>query len=342
MNIDEKNKRKREIVLVAVDEYIRSAQPITSGGLNNHFKDISSATIRNELNALESMGYFKQLHTSGGRIPTSLAYKEYVNSLLDGDKLDYQSIEKVINQYEDKSVSLISTLTTLAKRLSKATNCPTVLVQHGLQNLTIQNIQIVPLIQKDALLLVETNAGIIDDNISLDPNIDRPACLEASDYLTKHFKGQTIGYMIDNMNDVCLKAGAQIIQFKELIESVANSLIGVIKTRCDVTNENPTKLLNNISKNEFDDAKSVFEFLEDQENVIDVVKSDTNELNFTIGDDSSKLKGGMMMSAPIVINGVSIASLALVGPKRIDYANVAAALKFIVNQIDNMKGGKNE
>ena len=342
MNIDEKNKRKREIVLVAVDEYIRSAQPITSGGLNVHFKDISSATIRNELNALESMGYFKQLHTSGGRVPTSLAYKEYVNSLLDGDKLDYQAIQKVLNQYEDKSVSLISTLSTLAKRLSKATNCPTVLVQHGLQNLTIQNIQIVPLIQKDALLLVETNAGIIDDNISLDPNIDRPACIEASDYLTKHFKDKTISYMINNINDVCLKTGAQIIQFKELIESVANSLIAVIKTRCDVTNENPTKMLDNISKNELDEAKTVFEFLEDQEQVIDVVKTDSNELNFTIGDDSSKLKGGMMMSAPIVINGVSIASLALVGPKRIDYANVAAALKFIVNQIDNMKGGKSE
>lgn len=342
MNIDERSKRKRDIVIKAVDEYIRSAQPITSGQLNVHFKDISSATIRNELNALESMGYFKQLHTSGGRIPTSLAYKEYVNSLLECDKLNYDNIKKVISNYENKSVSLISTLSTLAKRLSKVTNCPAVLVQHGLQNLTIENIQIVPLIQKDALLLVETNAGIIDDNMSLDPNIDRPACIEASDYLTKHFKGQTIGHMIENINDVCLKAGAQIIQFKDLIESVAESLINVIQTKCDVTNENPAKLLDGLNKNEFDEAKSVFEFLEDSENVIDVVKADNNELNFTIGDDQNeKLKGGMLMSAPIVINGVSVASLALVGPKRIDYANVAAALKFIVNQIDNTKGGNN-
>lgn len=342
MNIDEKNKRKREIVLVAVDEYIRSAQPITSGQLNLHFQDISSATIRNELNALESMGYFKQLHTSGGRVPTALAYKEYVNSLLENDKLEYSAIQKVINQYENKSVSLISTLSTLAKRLSKATNCPTVLIQHGLQNLTIENIQIVPLIQKDALLLVETNAGIIDDNISLDPNIDRSACVEASDYLTRHFKKQTIGYMVENINDVCFKAGNQIIQFRELIQSVAESLIEVIKTRCDVANENPTKLLDAINQNEFDEAKTVFEFLQDQDNLMDVVNTDSNELNFTIGEDDNKLKSGMMMSAPIVINGVSIASLALVGPKRIDYANVAAALKFIVNQIDNMKGDKDE
>ena len=323
----------------AVDDYIHTAQPITSGGLNAYFTDISSATLRNELNALESMGYFRQLHTSGGRVPTDLAYREYVNAILENDKLNYKSIKKVLNSYEDRSISLISTLSTLAKRLSRATNYPAVLVQHGLKNLTIVNIQIIPLIQKDALLLIETNAGIIDDNIALDPNIDRDACVEASDYLTKHFKDKTIGYMVDNINDVCLKAGAQMIQFKSLIDSVADALIAVIKTKCDVSNENPTKMLDGMSKSEFDDAKNVFEFLEDADNVIDVVKTETSDLNFTIGGEESKLKGGMMMSAPIVVNGVPIASLALVGPKRIDYANVAAALKFIVSQIDHQKGG---
>ena len=339
MKIDEKNKRKHDIILKAVDDYIHTAQPITSGGLNAYFTDISSATLRNELNALESMGYFRQLHTSGGRVPTDLAYREYVNAILENDKLNYKSIKKVLNSYEDRSISLISTLSTLAKRLSRATNYPAVLVQHGLKNLTIVNIQIIPLIQKDALLLIETNAGIIDDNIALDPNIDRDACVEASDYLTKHFKDKTIGYMVDNINDVCLKAGAQMIQFKSLIDSVADALIAVIKTKCDVSNENPTKMLDGMSKSEFDDAKNVFEFLEDADNVIDVVKTDTNDLNFTIGGEESKLKGGMMMSAPIVVNGGPIASLALVGPKRIDYANVAAALKFIVSQIDHQKGG---
>lgn len=341
MNLDERNKRKHDIILFAVDDFIRNAQPITSGSLNLHFTDISSATLRNELNALESMGYFKQLHTSGGRVPTALAYKEYVNTLLSSDKLDYQSVKQVVSNYEDKSVSLVSTLSTLAKRLSKATNCPAVLVQHGLQHLTIVNIQIIPLIQKDTLLLVETNGGIIDDNLTLDPNIERSACLEASDYLTKHFKGQTISYLIENINDVCLKAGKQILEFRELIDGVAEALISVIKTKCDISNENPTKLLDGLNKYELDETKSMFEFLEDSESVINAVKTDNTELNFTIGEETeqNKLKCGMMMSAPIIINGVPIASLALVGPKRIDYANVAAALKFIVSQIDNLKGG---
>ena len=141
--------------------------------------------------------------------------------------------------------------------------------------------------------------------------------------------------MVNNINKVCLSAGSQILEFKELIDSVAGALLSVIKAKCDVTNENPTKLLNGLSKAELDDTKNVFEFLEDSENVIDVVKTENSEFSFTIGEEDNKLKGGMLMSAPIVINGVPIASLALVGPKRIDYANVAAALKFIVNQISN-------
>ena len=336
--MDDKTKRKRDIVLQAVDDFIKTAQPITSASINVHFKNLSSATLRNELNALESMGYLKQLHTSGGRVPTNQAYVEYVNNILASDKLNYQSIKTVMESYTDRSVSLISTLSSLAKRLSKFTNCPTVLVQHGIKNLTVKNIQIIPLISKDALLLVETDAGVIDDNIALDGNVGRKACGDASEYLTKHFKGKTISYMLDNVNDVCLKAGANIIQFKELIEGVSTALLKAIETRCDVANENPAKLLNGLNKWEMDDAKTLFNMLEEKENMIDLVKDETN-IQFTIGDeDDGRLKGGMMMSAPIVINGVPIASLALVGPKRIDYATLATALKFMVSQAEALKG----
>ncbi len=337
--INDKNKRKHDIVLVAVDDYIKSAQPITSGSLNAHFQDISSATLRNELNALESMGYFKQLHTSGGRVPTALAYKEYVANILDNNKLNYANVKNVVTDYENRSVSLISTLSSLAKRLSRATNCPAVLVQHGLQNLVIENIQIIPLINKDALLLVETNAGIIDDNMSLDPSIDRASCAEAGKYLTSQFKGKTIEFLVDNINSTCLKAGAQIAEFKELIDSVANVLMAVIKTKCDISSGNPAKLLSGQTASEIDETKDVFEFLQDADKIIDAVKDNTSNVNYQVGGEESSLKGGMMLSAPIVINGVPIASLALVGPKRVDYANIAAALKFIVGQID-LKGGK--
>lgn len=337
--MDFKSQRKKDILLYAVDEYIKRPQPITSASLSVKFNDISTATLRNELNALEQMGYLQQLHTSGGRIPTSLAYRCYVNEILstNKNKLNTTSLQRVKDNYEVKSVNLISTLSSLAKRLSKVTNCPTILVQHGIENLTIVDIKIIPLIQKDALLLVETTAGVIDDNLNLDPNIESDACRDASSYLTEHFKGQTIKYMVDNVAEVCLKAGAQMFEFKTLIDSVTTALQNVVKTKLDISSENTSKMLNNITSSEFDEAKDVLSFLEDGEDVISAV-TDSNELNFVIGDENEndKLKGGMMVSAPIVIDGVSIASLALVGPKRVDYGSLAAALKFIINEAENL------
>lgn len=335
--MDFKSKRKRDILLYAVDEYIRKPQPITSAGLSVKFSDISTATLRNELNALEQMGYLQQLHTSGGRVPTSLAYRCYVNDVLSSNKIDVESLQHIKDNYEVKSVNLISMLSSLAKRLSRVTNCPTVLVQHGIENLTILDIKIIPLIQKDALLLVETVAGVIDDNLTLSPDISRDACEDASLYLTEHFKGKTIKYMVDNIAEVCLTAGAQMFEFRTLIASVTEALQNVVKTKLDISSTNTSKLLDNITSTEYDEAKDVLSFLEDGEEVINTI-TDSEELSFVIGEesDNDKLRGGMVMSAPIVIGGVSIASLAVVGPKRVDYRSLATALKFIVNQAENI------
>lgn len=337
MGVEFKSKRKQDILLYAVDEYIKKPQPITSASLSIKFSDVSTATLRNELNSLEQMGYLQQLHTSGGRVPTSLAYRCYVNNILTSKTFNAKSLQQVKDNYEVKSVNLISALSSLAKKLSKVTNYPTILVQHGIENLTIVDIKIIPLIQKDALLLVETTAGVIDDNLSLDPDIDKDACKDASSYLTEQFSGKTIKYMVDNVAEVCLRAGAQMFNFKTLIDSVTAALQNVVKTKLDISSENTTRMLNNITSSEFDEAKDVLSFLEDGDEVINAV-GDSSELNFVIGDENqnNKLKGGMMLSAPIIIDGVSIASLALVGPKRVDYGSLAAALKFIVSQAENM------
>ena len=92
----ELSERKQKILCMAVEEYIRDCSPITSGSV----KDITSlncstATLRNELNALEAMGYLKQLHTSGGRIPTAQGYRYYVERLLGEGNAGEGELDKV-------------------------------------------------------------------------------------------------------------------------------------------------------------------------------------------------------------------------------------------------------
>ena len=78
--------RKRQILLGAVESYIENALPITSEKVqSNLFTSLSSATLRNELSTLEELGYLKQIHTSSGRVPTTKAYRYFVNNLMNVD-----------------------------------------------------------------------------------------------------------------------------------------------------------------------------------------------------------------------------------------------------------------
>lgn len=329
------NERKREILLLSVDDYIRSAQPITSNALQTHFPNLSTATLRNELNALDAMGYLGQLHTSSGRVPTDLAYKFYVNEILSKNDLNFKKLERVKKDYENKSLSIVTTLTSLAKQLSTATNYPTVLVQYGLENLKINNIQIIPLIQKDALLLIETESGIIDNNIPIDA-CDKSSCVETSQLLSSEFAGKTIKYLMDNIKNVCLKAGSQIISLNKLIDNIISALHKVIKKKIDISAGNPSKMLSNITQDEYDQAKEIMSFLSDDHKVMEAFDEEFVEgMSVKLGEED--LKSGMMLIAPIKIHGVPIASLSLVGPKRVDYRTLASALKFIVSQAEDLK-----
>ena len=76
----ELTERKRQILKVVVEDYIRSAEPVGSKAIAARMGgSVSSATIRNELADLVDMGYLEQPHTSAGRIPSPKGYRLYVN-----------------------------------------------------------------------------------------------------------------------------------------------------------------------------------------------------------------------------------------------------------------------
>ena len=75
--------RKKEILKSIVNEYVNSAEPVSSGQLLNKYPiKLSSATIRNEMSELEKMGYLEKPYSSSGRVPSSLGYQYIVEELV--------------------------------------------------------------------------------------------------------------------------------------------------------------------------------------------------------------------------------------------------------------------
>src|SRR3989338_4003861 len=91
--------RQEKLLNILIDRYIKTAEPVSSKSLvNSRFFNLSSATLSNEMNDLESRGYLTQLHSSGGRIPTDRAYRFYVDNVISSEDLDiYPNCQKRID-----------------------------------------------------------------------------------------------------------------------------------------------------------------------------------------------------------------------------------------------------
>ena len=334
------SERKLQILFNAIEDYIQYATPITSGSVHEKYiQDISPATLRNELSALEAMGYLKQLHTSSGRIPTSKAYRLYVNSLMKSTKFDKNQLEAVKGMMGTRTAYLKDVITQVAGVVSEATNYPAVVVLNGYDNLPIESIKIIPLIDGSALLLIGTKNGIVNGQFAIGSGITEEVCIDASNLLTKRFYGKTIQYLRENIQQEIVDAGHEIDMFSDLYNNLIACLENLSSGNAKVIKVGETKLLNNPEYTDLNDAKKVLNILADDEELKEAFETDgDNEISFTIGkeNNSEDLKSCSVVKADYKIGGKQIASIGVIGPERMDYSSVAGALKVIVTELNKL------
>jgi transcriptional regulator of heat shock response len=165
------NKRLQEVLLIGVGDYIKTLLPITSGGIAEQIKK-SSATIRNDLKTLEEMGYIRQLHKSGGRIPTVNGYREFIESKT---KYEINSLSQVIIDLSNKVWEL------------KIAN---------LESVEILNVAILPLINNNTLFLTKTNIGSISSNLSAETPLTNEQADIVSNAITGMLRGMTLNEIV--------------------------------------------------------------------------------------------------------------------------------------------------
>lgn len=344
------SERKQLILKSAVEDYIESALPITSSGVKKrHIKDISTATLRNELNALEAMGYLKQLHTSSGRVPTTKAYRFYVNGLMKNVKCKVDDLSSIKNMFNTRAQNLTTIVSGIAKTISQVTNYPTVVVVDNLKNLVIDDIKVIPLIDYNALILIQTNGGIINNSFAINPEITNDDCINCAKLLTNTFKTKTISYLIDNIDNVLQSTNKDLDSYKTIFNAVIDMLQNAMQN--GVQKGGANKLLNCPEYSDVEKASKILNLLDDEKTIKDVVDcEDSDDVNFSIGGENKNdaLKDCTVVKAPIKIDGKTVASVGVIGPQRLDYSYVAGALKYVVSEIEKMnelqydgKGDKN-
>ena len=330
------SERKKEILLATIEDYIKDASPITSNCVKErHLPNISSATLRFELNALEAMGFLKQLHTSGGRIPTTQGYRFYVENLLGDFKFEPSKIDRVGEILSERTKSVNEIVSELANLISEATNYPTVVMMDGYDNLVIEEIKIVSLLNETALILLGTRNGIV--SFSIKSKASQKSCDDAAKLLTKKFHGETIGFMTENINLVEKEINKEVGDYKFIAQSLLNELKKLSQSKyVGVKNKGSFKLLESGEERTVVGTKRTLQLLEDEDVLENLLLTDEKELSVDLSDDDEALGGVAIVKAPLVVSGRYVGTIGVFGPQRMDYMSIASALKFLTNEMENL------
>jgi len=338
---DELDKRKRKILQAIVEEYIETAEPVSSGNLVKEL-DCSSATIRNDMAELEKIGFLEKPHTSAGRVPSQKGYRYYVNELIRDDKITKKEMEIIRDRLETK-VNNLEELTRIATTtLSEITHYTTIAVAPDVQKHEIIDIKFVLLGTRVLMAVILTDSGIIRESII---KFDEDITQAQVDDLTYIFKNKLVGKPLETLNGPIedfivaeMQTGINIIQ--KVIEEINKLILESQKVYLDGANkvtEMPEFKKTNV-------AKEFLDVLEEKELVADLLNTgDAKDINIYIGEESEvdELKNFSIVTFNHLLEGKDIGTIGIIGPTRMDYSKIISVMKYISKKLnDDFKNGK--
>lgn len=324
--------RKQKILKLIIEDFIRYAEPVGSNYLLNKYKlPYSSATIRNEMAELEKDGLLEKTHIASGRVPTSKAYKYYVETLKK-TKIDEKS-KKEIQSIFNSSSSIEDVVKESCRILSSLTNLTSVLIGPDSNDETLLNIQLVPINQNSCSALFITNTGyvehktfILEEDVSL---CDIKKCIEMLD---KRLKGTKINDLVEKLESLKPIFIEYINDYNYLYTSLLKTFTEFAKDRSSFYGKE-----NMLSQPEFkddaDELKKLFDFFSNPDKISNLIASSNKSLIVDASEVGEEFKDITIISKDIESKGSSLGKIAIIGPKRMDYNNVLSMLEYTINEL---------
>ena len=343
--VKELSERKRKILHAVVDLYISTGEPVSSADVQSKYlPDVSSATIRAELSALEALGYLDQPHTSAGRVPRKEAYKLYVGDLGDGNALTDAETAFIRRRFEEKLGEVGDITRQAAKIISDVTNYTSFLVTKSNPHVVIEEIKLISLKGNRALLLIVTDSGVLADK-TIDVSEDmRDEYLEtATHMLNKVFAGKEIGEFesLNFMEDIEM----EMESYKDIFDEVIAIIKNYMNNHSDnVVVEGALKMLDYPEYNNVEDAKNFLSVISDEQSVSEIFGSQEDSIEFSvrIGKEDSGVDKCAIITAAYKVGDEVVGQAGVIGPERMDYKRVIGVLDYIKNTLNSILDNKKD
>ena len=333
---DSLDARKAHILRAIVEEYISTAQPVSSKtvvasqGLN-----VSPATVRNEMGALERDGYISQPHTSAGRTPTDRGYRFFVDHFAPIAELPSSQRREVADFFSSAIRATDDLLHETSHLLSRITHHAAVVVGPQSDVVRIRAVQLVPLAPRVVLAVVVFGNGVVEkETLQFDHDVQPDDVAQAAKLMALVCTDSEVA----NIESPTVEPG---IVLTESI-SIAKTAIDALRAR---SGPGPEPLFVGGASQlaaegeAFASPSSVARLLgllEQQVVVVSVMRELLGPgLTVTIGSEHGRedLAECSLVLAPYLVEGASAGTVGVLGPTRMDYRQAQAAVNTVSAQL---------
>lgn len=335
--------RKMRLLQAIIDDYIATAVPVGSRTVSKKYmSEYSAATIRNEMSDLEEMGYLEQPHTSAGRIPSDLAYRVYVDRLLQVGELNDDEAKTIRRYFNNRMEEMEQVVRGAARVLSDLTDYTSLVLSPQLARTTVKRLQLVPVTRGTALVVLVTDAAVVKDTIIRIPdNMDSEELHGISEALTRRFEGRSIAEININAMHEILR---DMAEHRKFFEALTDTLSRTATQESDgVVLDGAYNIFHHPEyRNDVEKAQSFLMALETRDKLQEMMARSTRwEFTITIGRENEidALKDMSVVTATYKLGDRPMGSMGVIGPTRMDYGRVVRLLHYISRSLGEVMSG---
>ena len=331
--------RKRQILKVVVEDYIRTAEPVGSKAIAAEMGgSVSSATIRNELSDLTEMGYLEQPHTSAGRMPSPKGYRLYVNELMEEQRLSLAETERINQSLQLKMEELNRLLSQAGRAVSALVRYPAYVTAARKTSVTARRFELLPVDERSCILVMMTSDNRVKSQLlRLQLKVEPDQMPTVVNLLNGHFTAAAPEEMSQRLMTLAEQtAPQQFLLLSQAVNYAADTLEEAGQR--EIVTAGASQLLKLPEFRDADKAHQLMSFLADSKEELPM--PDHRPMEILIGPENVKeaLKDTSVVVASYDIGDNMRGLIGVVGPTRMDYAAVAARLSGFAEGLTRLFG----
>lgn len=324
--------RQTELLKLIVEDYIKTASPISSKSLCESL-DLSSASIRNEMALLEDEGLIEKTHISSGRIPSEKGYRYYVDNIMKPKELTGEDVLKLQTVFKNKSLVLSDAITKSMEIISEITNYTAVVLGSSSKENKVSKIEVVPVDEKMMVAIVVTDKGHVEHkNIVLEEIVTPLEIKQTVDLINK----LVVGVPIDEVSKTLeFEIKPIISNYVKQHEVLYNAFYNAFSDIATDSNFKMSGTKNMLMQPEFDNTEKIREIISkiDDKSILKSIKEEENGINIYIGSENEIDDDLTVIKTKYNKNGEE-GTIALIGPKRMEYDHVVTLLDYIKKNLE--------